>query len=182
MIQSLRATRTFQTSLAWPALQVMMGTLLLALLAQVKIPLFFTPVPVSLQTFAAMGLGVCLGRTKGALSAAGYLALIVAGFPVIAGGIINQAALSGPTAGYLIGMVVQAALFGEIASRSLGFAATLLGFALASCLQLAMGTLWLGTFVGFENSFHMGMLPFLSGEGVKILAIALFCKKEIFRA
>ena len=79
-------TQESTRSLTKSILQVLGGALFLALCSKISIPLFFTPVPLSLQTFAVMLLGGLLGKKQGALSAATYLSLLAFGVPVAVGG------------------------------------------------------------------------------------------------
>lgn len=163
--------------------KIALATLLMALIAQVKIPLYFTPVPLTLQTLAAMLIGIWLGPRAGALSITCYLAMGAAGLPVLAGGAVNPALIVGTRGGYLVGMVLQAALSGWIAKKGFSWMMTTLFLALTALLQLGMGALWLGTFVGFNNALPMGVLPFLVGEFIKVvIAAAIVHKVSLKRA
>ena len=85
--------------------------------ARIAIPLWFTPVPVTLQVLAALLAGLVLGPKLGAISQLEYLALGLAGLPVFAGGKSGIAALAGPTGGYLVGLVALAFVTGFIYDR-----------------------------------------------------------------
>jgi biotin transport system substrate-specific component len=160
-------------SLTFSAVQVVMGSLLIALCAQISIPLPFTLVPVSMQTFAVMMVGAMLGSRKGAAAVILYLVESIVGLPVLAGGHVNPLALIGPCGGYLIGFVAQAYLVGWFAERAHVFGKlwTAFGVSLACALQLALGAFWLAQFVGYEAILVMGVLPFIPGEMIKILAV-----------
>ena len=152
-------------------LSQLLGTsLLIALISQVRIPLPFTPVPVTLQTLAVMMAGMTLGSRKGALAVLFYLAQVSCGLPVLNGGNANAFALLGPTGGYLIGFVAQAFLVGYVSERMQTFQPVklFLGCLLACAVQLALGSLQLASFVGWEMVFWMGVYPFLLGEVCKI--------------
>lgn len=160
--------------------QVLGGSFLIALCAQIKVPLFFTPIPLSLQTLAVMVVGGFLGPTRGAMCVVTYLAQLSMGLPVGAGGVVAPLALIGPSGGYLLGFVLQAYLVGwctEQKSRmnALTFFASLFAISL---VQLGMGALWLGLFVGLESSLAMGFTPFLPGDFLKTLVATTFITKS----
>lgn len=162
-----------KNSLIFSATQVVMSSLLIALCAQISLPLPFTPVPISMQTLAVMMVGAMLGSRKGTAAVILYLAESMIGLPVLAGGHVNPLALIGPRGGYLIGYVGQAYLVGWFVERKqiFGKVWTACGISLACALQLALGTLWLAQFVGYEAVLLMGVLPFIPGEMIKILAV-----------
>lgn len=163
------------------AAHIVLSSLFIALCAQISIPLAFTPVPLTLQTLSVMMVGGMLGSRKGAISVALYLLESIVGLPVLAGGVSNSFALIGPKGGYLIGFVFQAYLVGWFAERmhQLGKSALMLGMVSAYALQLTVGSLWLGQFVGFQNALVMGVLPFIPGAIVKILvAINVLTRNE----
>lgn len=158
-------------------MQIIGGSLLMALSAQIAIPLWFTPVPLTLQTLTAMIIGGMLGRKNGALAVIFYLTQISAGLPFCSGGISDSLRLIGPTGGYLIGMVLQAYLVGWIMEQRkvLSYWMILLGMALISCIQMTMGAAVLSYFVGLSNTFKMGFLPFVPGELLKVFVATSFC-------
>lgn len=153
-------------------IQVIGGSFLIALCSQIKIPLSFSPVPITLQTLAVMIVGCLLGKRNGAMSVLLYLTQGSAGLPVWAGGAVNSLALLGPTGGYLIGFVMQAYLAGWCMENGQSIRSGKLLFSLffISLLQMALGTAWLGAYVGFENAVMMGFLPFLPGDFLKCVA------------
>ncbi len=154
-------------------LQIIGGSLFIALCAQISIPLPFTPVPITGQTFAVLLVGGLLGRTKGALSVLAYLAETTLGLPFLAGGLSMPLAIVGLTGGYLIGMVIQAGMMGWFAKRNQQFSKRrlLLGGLAAIVIQMAIGATWLGHFIGYENAMAMGVYPFIPGELIKLLAV-----------
>ena len=154
-------------------IQIIGGSLFIALCAQIKVPLWFTPVPLTLQTLAAMIIGATLGARNGAFSFMLYLTQISAGFPVCAGGISDVAILIGPKAGYYYGMLLQTYLVGWVFERKKIFASAklLLAVFAISFIQLGLGTLWLGVFVGWKNAPMMGFFPFIPGEILKSIAV-----------
>lgn len=157
-----------------PSIQVLAGSILLALIAQVTIPLPNTPVPISLQTFGVFLVALTLGSKKGTAAILTYLIQGSLGFPVFAGGYSNALWFLGPKAGYLIGFVLAAWIIGKLSEikphRS--FLSTLGMLAVGEIVILIPGALWLSAFVGYSNALAMGVTPFLIGDVVKILAAA----------
>lgn len=156
------------------AAQVVLGSTFIALCAQIKIPLYFTPVPLTIQTMAVMLIGALLGSRKGALAALCYLVQGCMGLPVFAGGAFGAIHLFGPTGGYLMGYILQAFVIGYLIEKKLPvFGALLTGL----FLQLLLGSLFLGYFVGFESCLTLGFYPFILGEILKASSVTLFLKK-----
>jgi biotin transport system substrate-specific component len=98
---------------------IVLGALFVAVLAQVKIPLPFTPVPLTGQTFAVLLVGATLGSKRSLMSMLLYIALGTLGLSVFAGGASGMAYLSGATLGYLVGFVMAAYVIGLLAERGL---------------------------------------------------------------
>ena len=145
--------------------------------AHVRIPLPWTPVPITLQTFFVQLAGATLGPTLGPVSQAVYLLAGAAGFPVFAGGGSGLFhLLRGVTAGYLIGFVVAAAFVGRLVRlrREPGFMWILGSMAAGNLVVYACGVSWLawGMGVPLPSAIAQGMLPFLVGDGVKTCAAA----------
>jgi biotin transport system substrate-specific component len=162
------------TSLGRRMLAISAGALLVALAAQVRVPLPFTPVPVTLQDLAVLTVGGLLGPVGGAAALAAYLGLGISGLPVFSGGGAGLAWLFGPTGGYLLAFPVAAFVMGLATNRrGLGraLAGALLGMAIihvGGVAQLALLTGDLGAAV------RTGSLPFLSVSVLKVgLAAAL---------
>jgi biotin transport system substrate-specific component len=150
---------------------------LVAASARLRIPLPFTPVPITGQTFAVLFTGAVLGGRRALLTLLLYLAEGAAGLPVFAGGLSGAIHLIGPTGGYLISYPLAAGCAGLLAER--GWDRTPVRAAcamtLASGIIFLLGVLWLAHFVGgIGHAVTMGLLPFLPGEVIKIaLAAAL---------
>jgi len=162
--------------------QVLGASLLIAVCAQIQIPLYFTPVPLSAQTFGVMLVGAILGSRKGAFSILLYLFEgSFLNLPFFTGGTSGLLCLLGPKGGYFMGFIVQAYLAGkcmETYGQSKSIVKIALGF-FASCLiQLSMGTLWLSHFVGMGNALMMGFYPFIPGDLVKVLAVISYLKSH----
>lgn len=130
------------------AIQVVAASLVLGLLAQIKIPLGVTPVPLSFQTFAVMLVSLLLGPRKGPLSVLLYL---------FEGAAVGSVHLMGPTGGYLLGFFVQSVLIGKF----LASGRTFLVLLLSSLVQMGLGVLWLGQFVGLDKALFLGFFPFI---------------------
>ena len=153
------------------------GVALLAVTAQVEIPLW--PVPVTGQTFGVLLLGALYGSRRGALATALYVAVGAAGLPVFAGGAGGVARLFGPTGGYLAGFVAAAWVVGRLSEGgwdrrpAMAVAAMLAGTAVI----YAFGLLWLSAFVGPSRAVAAGLVPFVVGDALKIAlaAAALPC-------
>jgi len=173
----LRARVSSQAaSLTYELLLVAAGSLLIALSAWVAVPLPFSPVPVTGQTFAVLLVGSALGARRGAAAALAYLAEGCSGLPVFAGGAAGPHVLVGPTGGYLAGFVLGALVCGALAERGWDrrVLTTVFSMILGNIAILIPGLLWLQRFVGPESTFAMGLFPFLPGDVVKIaLAAAL---------
>lgn len=152
------------------------GTLLIALSAQVAIPLLFSPVPITGQTLAVLLTGALLGSRRGSLCLLLYLAEGAFGLPVFAGGMAGPARLLGPTGGYLVGFIPAAFLTGLLAERGWDrrVRTTLLVMLLGNAAIYAFGLPWLARFVGGERVLTSGLLPFIPGDLLKsILATTL---------
>lgn len=148
---------------------------LIALSAQVAVPLPFTPVPVTMQTLAVLLTGVLLGSRLGTLTLLAYLAQGAAGLPVFAPGVTGIARLFGPTGGYLIGFVFAAALVGALAERGWDRRTwtTLLAMVLGNLVIYAFGVGWLSRFMPPAVALAKGVVPFLVGDAIKlVLAMA----------
>lgn len=157
---------------------------LTGLLAQVKFSLLpFSPVPVTLQTFAVLMAGITLGRWWGGGSMALYVGLGIAGVPWFAGGVAGF----GSTFGYLIGFIMAALLIGHIAdryavSRTIPRMFGLMGLATLLLIYVP-GVIWLYLWLGIVGQtptitsvIAMGVAPFLAGDLVKTAAAATLAR------
>ncbi|MCP4142308.1 MAG: biotin transporter BioY [Chloroflexi bacterium] len=154
---------------------VFSGAIFVALLAQIKILLPFTPVPLTGQTFAVLLVGATLGSKRGAASMIFYTALGAFGLPVFAGGASGMAYLSGATLGYLVGFVVAAYLIGKMAERGLerNLRTSLVPFLVGTFVIYLFGAGWLTVLFGIEKALALGVLPFLVGDAIKMVLAAL---------
>ena len=154
---------------------VLAGSVLIAISAQISVPMF--PVPMTLQTLAVILVGLTLGARMGAASVLAYLAEGAAGLPVFANGGAGAVHLMGPTAGYLWGFVAQAALAGWLAERGMGkgLVSTFAAALVAALFIYIPGVLWLQavTPLDLTGAAKAGALPFLPGDVVKAAMAAL---------
>ena len=164
--------------MAWYAFLAVSGTVLIALAAKTQVP--FWPVPMTLQTLAIVVIAAAFGLRLAVATVLLYLAEGFFGLPVFAGAAAGPAYFAGPTAGFLAGFVVAAAIIGVAADRGLSRNPfKLFGVMLvADAILLAMGFVWLafmfvsaktGTTLGAETALQVGILPFLPGELVKLV-------------
>jgi len=178
-LSAIQQTEFVPRSLAGKTALAVAATAFVALCAHVSIPLYFTPVPVTLQTLAVLLIGLLFGPGMGAATMALYLAEGAMGLPVFSpqgpGGI---AQMLGPTAGFLLSYPL-AALAAGAAGRALRsmqsqFSAGLMACIAATAIVFAMGAGWLAHLLhlGPGAAWHMGITPFLPGELLKVLAAA----------
>ncbi|MGB8212447.1 MAG: biotin transporter BioY [Anaerolineales bacterium] len=153
-------------------LLVIGGSLFVAGMAQIRIPLPFTPVPITGQTFAVLLVGAVFGTRRGIASLLLYLALGIMGLPFFAGGARGLAYLLGPTGGYLVGFVIAAGLVGMLAARGMDrrIPSALLAFLAGEIVIYLFGVAWLSVFLGIQRAIVGGLLPFLIGDAIKLVA------------
>ncbi|MEE8340998.1 MAG: biotin transporter BioY [Candidatus Neomarinimicrobiota bacterium] len=158
------------------------GSILLALLARLSIPVPFSPVPITGQTFGILFIGATLGSRLGALSVIMYIIEGIIGLPVFAGGIGGFLYLLGPTGGYLIGFVPAAYLVGYLAEK--GFVdkitPTFIALTLGTIVIFIFGISWLAVTAGIETALKIGLYPYLFGAMVKII-LATIIVNSIYR-
>lgn len=166
-------------SVARKAGLVLAASAFVAVCAHISLPLPFTAVPLTLQTFAVILVGMALGPVAGFCSMLLYLAEGAAGMPVFSphgpGGL---AQLLGPTAGYLFSYPLAAAIAGAVVRTTSNprarFSIAILAGALASIPVFALGTAWLAFFLHLDtaSAMHLAVTPFLFGEAAKVTAAA----------
>jgi biotin transport system substrate-specific component len=151
-------------------LLVVGASALIALAAQIAIPLPFTPVPLTLQPLAVIFLGAVLGSTRGAAAAALYLLEGFSGLPVFAQGHGGAMWLLGATAGYLYSYPFAAWLAGFVSERGWGnsVARSIAGMLAALAVIYAGGWAWLATLTGARAAFIAGVAPFVVADIVKV--------------
>ncbi len=144
----------------------------LAVLAQIRIPLPFTPVPITGQTFGVLAFALLLGGWRAPAAVATYLTVGYLGAPVFSGGWSGLAL--GPTSGYLIGMLAAAAVVGYLADRgwAQSFWRALGACAIGTAIIFAFGLIVLARFAPEAGLLAAGFYPFLPGALAKGLAAA----------
>ncbi len=164
-------------SLLRDAVLVMAGAALVGLCAQISVPLPFTPVPLTLQTFGVLLSGAVLGWRRGAAAMVVYGALGLAGLPWFASHAGGTSILSGPLFGYVIAYPVAAGLVGWLSGRGFDRSPlrTAIMMLIGSAIIYAGGLPWLmvNLHVGLAKGLHLGVTPFLPGDAIKALAAAL---------
>ncbi len=157
------------------ALLVLCASALTAIAAQLAVPVPWSPVPLTGQTFAVVLTGVLLGPRRAFLAQVIYLAEGAMGLPVFAGGAGGWLRLIGPTGGYLLSFPLAAALTGALACRGWDrrfwttFAAMLAG----SMVIFAVGLVGLAAYLPGEMLLPSGLYPFLPGDVIKAALAAL---------
>jgi len=163
------ASRTAITQIAL----VLGGAAFVGIAAQIAIPLPFTPVPLTLQTFAVLLVGASLGSLRGVLSMVVYLIVGMVGVPWFSGG---TSGFSNASFGYILGFIFAAFIVGRLAER--GASTTALrsaGLMVVGNLAIyAVGVTWLkfAIDVNWATALSLGVVPFLIGDAVKIALAA----------
>jgi len=171
------AVRTLTLSeIAWPqsglardALLIAWASFATAVAAQIAIPLPWSPVPITGQTFAVLLSGAALGARRAFLAQLLYLAEGSLGLPAFAGGTGGVAVLLGPTGGYLLSFPLGAAITGALAEHEWDrrFATMFAAMLLGSVVIFAGGLMSLSRFVPAERLLALGLLPFVPGDLIK---------------
>lgn len=157
---------------------VLAGSALVAVCSHIALPLWFTPVPLTLQPFAVLLLGLLLAPRLAAATLIAYLAEGAAGLPVFAPGLTftgGMAHLFGPTGGYLFAYPAAAMLISLLYRRTpRAFSAALASAAIGNLLILVCGAFWLAAFthISMRTAFGLAIVPFLPGDALKVAAAA----------
>ncbi len=166
-------------------LLVLVFTFLFVVSSYIRIPLFFSPVPITLQTFVLF-LSLAVLRKKAAVSYVFYIALGVSGLSVFANGGCGMLYLFGPTGGYLFGFFLSLVIFGHIVEKvrhikKLNVGDYSLVFLLANLLIYLCGIFWLFfTYkISLGDALKIGVVPFVIGDIVKIVLAASLSYKLI---
>jgi len=178
-----------ENALVRDAVLVTLGVLLTAVSAQVEIPLGFTPVPLTLQTFSVLLVGAVLGANRGALSMGAYWLCGIVGLPFYSGGGSGWETATGATMGYLLGFIVAAWAVGRLAERKQdrNFATSLPAMLLGSAIIYTFGAAWLSIHLGVpvatgdKNAISLGVAPFLVGDALKTV-VAAACTSTVWAA
>ena len=167
-----------QTKIIKSLLAIILGSIALTISAKIKIP--FYPVPMTMQTFVVLFLGISLGYKIGLASVGLYLLEGIVGLPVFSNSPEKGVGLiyfTGPTMGYLIGFLTASYLASKI-NNSDNFILVLAKLIVATTTIYILGLLWLGTLIGWDKPiFALGAKPFLLAETFKVVLLALVTKQ-----
>ena len=169
-----------QSSIVKTFLIIILGSLALTISAKIKIP--FYPVPMTMQTFVVMLLGLAFGYKIGLATVSLYLLEGIVGLPVFSNSPEKGVGLvyfTGPTMGYLIGFLSATLIAGTIRSNdnTLKIISKLL---LSVSTIYILGVLWLGTLIGWDKPIlEFGVYPFLLAEIFKLALLVIISKKII---
>ncbi len=180
-IPSVVIDRLVRGRVAADMLLVVAASALIAVSAQVAIPLPFTPVPLTLQPLAVIFIGVALGSTRGAAAAALYLLEGFSGLPVFAQGNGGPATFYGFTAGYLLSYPLAAYVAGIVSERGWGtsIVRSVTGMLLALGVIYLGGWSWFAILTDARTAFAAGVAPFVFADIVKVaLGAALLPKAQ----
>ena len=159
---------------------VFLGSLLLAISAKIKIP--FYPVPMTMQTFVVVLMGMAFGWRIGVATVSIYLLEGIIGLPVFAGTPEKGLGLvyfMGPTMGYLIGFLFAVFLAGYLNLKTNVFF-IFIKLILSVSIIYVFGILWLGNLIGWDKPLlELGLMPFLLAELFKISLLTILTKKLI---
>ena len=167
-----------QTQMIKSLFAIMLGSIALTISAKIKIP--FYPVPMTMQTFVVLFLGVGLGYKIGLASVGLYLFEGIIGLPVFSNSPEKGVGLvyfTGPTMGYLIGFLTACYLASKVNSKD-SFLLVLSKLTIATFTIYLFGLLWLGALIGWDKPIiALGAKPFLIAEVFKVVLLALITKK-----
>ena len=169
---SLRTAVFPRTSALTNAVAIVAGVLFLAALAQIALPVPGSPVPVTGQTLGVLLLGASYGASLGVTTFLTYMLVGLAGAPIFAGGGHGLARLTGPTGGYLVGMLLASLLIGSLAGRKWDqrIQTAIPTMILGNVVIFSFGLLWLHHYTdkSWAWTFSAGLTPFILGEILKV--------------
>ena len=166
------------TNILKTILLVFIGTILLTISAKIKIP--FYPVPMTMQTFVVLFLGISFGYKIGLATVGLYLLEGIIGFPVFSNSPekgIGLIYFTGPTMGYLIGFLAAAFISGYMNYKT-SFIVVFAKLIVSVSIIYVLGIAWLGILIGWDKPlFEIGVFPFLLAELFKISILAILASK-----
>lgn len=148
---------------------------LISVSSYLSIPLPFSPVPLTLQTFVIMLTGLILAPADAAMSVGVFLLLGAIGLPVYSGGASGFGTLFGATGGYLFGFLAGAVVTSLLKGKEISFVRMLIATAVGGVIVVyAIGVPWLANFTGMDlaKAFTVGAVPFLIGDVIKVVVAA----------
>ena len=157
---------------------IVLGSIALTISAKIKIP--FYPVPMTMQTFVVLFLGISFGYKIGLATISLYLLEGIFGLPVFSNSPergVGLAYFTGPTMGYLIGFLSACFLASFIRIED-NYLKIFIKLILSVSTIYILGVLWLGTLIGWDKPIiELGVLPFILAEFFKIALLTLLAKK-----
>ena len=177
----MELTKTnYQSKLIKSVIVIILGSIALTISAKLKIPFYL--VPMTMQTFVVLFLGLGFGYKIGVATVSLYLLEGIAGFPVFSNSPekgIGLVYFTGPTMGYLLGFLVASYLSAFIKIKD-NFLIIFLKLSISVSIIYILGILWLGTLIGWDKPIiQLGVTPFLLAEFFKISLLTLLTKKII---
>ena len=169
-----------QNQLVKSLVVIILGSIILTVSAKIKIP--FYPVPMTMQTFVVLLLGVSFGYKIALASVGLYLLEGILGLPVFSNSPERGVGLTyftGPTMGYLIGFL-SACFLASLVKKDDNYLIIFLKLVLSVSTIYILGVLWLGTIIGWDKPIlELGVIPFLIAEIFKICLLTVLTKKLI---
>ena len=160
---------------------VFLGTILLTISAKVKIP--FYPVPMTMQTFVVIFLGMCFGYKLGLATVALYLIEGIVGIPVFSNSPekgVGMIYFTGPTMGYLLGFIIAVYAAGKF-NFNKNYVSNFIKIFFSVLPIYVLGLIWLGILIGWDKPiFDLGAKPFLLAELFKIFLLVIISTKVDF--
>jgi biotin transport system substrate-specific component len=167
-----------QTQIIKSLLIILLGSIILAISSKVKIP--FYPVPMTMQTFVVLLIGMSFGYKIGLATIGLYLIEGIAGLPVFSNSPergVGLAYFTGPTMGYLIGFF-SACFLASLIKTNDNYFIIFIKLILSVSTIYILGVLWLGTLIGWDKPIiQLGVVPFLLAEVFKIALLTILAKK-----
>ena len=167
-----------QTQIIKSIIIVLLGTVILTISAKIKIP--FYPVPMTMQTFVVLLLGMSFGYKIGLATVTLYLLEGIVGLPVFSNTPergLGLAYFTGPTMGYLIGFLF-ACFFASFVKKEDSYFLIFIKLTLSVSIIYIFGVLWLGMLLGWSKPIiQLGVMPFLLAEIFKITLLTFLAKK-----
>jgi biotin transport system substrate-specific component len=179
-MNNLFSLNTPMCSVFWPrdnsllkqSLLILSGVLILAFASQLSIPL--KPIPLTFQSATVVLIGMAYGARNGCYVVIAYLLAGLSGIPIFADFSSGIPKLFAPSAGYLFGFLPAALLSGYLTQK--GWAKNVISSFAAACLGVSVifffGVTALAQFIGWENAIALGLVPFITTESIKLIAVS----------
>jgi len=174
-MSELLRPQSFALGRLYDLLLMVTGIALITFSAYSRIPLPFTPVPLTAQTLTVLLIGVLYGSKRGAICIVLYIVVGIAGLPVFQGGYFGlDYIIKGATGGYLFGFIAAAFVTGYLAEQGFdrSFWKTFTAMCVGNIIILIFGCSWLAI-IGLKNVIVIGALPFIPGDIIKSLFATL---------